>query len=39
VWFADWLIETALRLEQPLEPLDDELEQLAHAAARRAAGV
>ena len=39
VWFADWLIEAALRLEEPLAPLDDELEQLAHAAARRAAGV
>jgi lipid II isoglutaminyl synthase (glutamine-hydrolysing) len=39
VWFADWLIEAALGLEQPLEPLDDELEQLAHAAARTAAGI
>ncbi len=39
VWFADWLIETALGLEQPLEPLDDELEQLAHAAACHAAGI
>jgi CobQ-like glutamine amidotransferase family enzyme len=39
VWFADWLIETALGLEQPLAPLDDEFEQLAHAAAVRAAGI
>jgi CobQ-like glutamine amidotransferase family enzyme len=39
VWFADWLIETALGLEQPLSSLDDEFEQLAHAAAMRAAGI
>jgi CobQ-like glutamine amidotransferase family enzyme len=38
-WFADWLITTALGLEQPLGPLDDTLEDAAHAAARRAAGV
>jgi hypothetical protein len=38
-WFADWLIETALHGEPPLEPLDDELELAAHADARRAAGV
>jgi CobQ-like glutamine amidotransferase family enzyme len=38
-WFADWLIETALDRERPLEPLDDELELAAHADARRAAGV
>jgi lipid II isoglutaminyl synthase (glutamine-hydrolysing) len=38
-WFADWLIDTALALEQPLEPLDDGLEAAAHADARRAAGV
>jgi CobQ-like glutamine amidotransferase family enzyme len=38
-WFADWLIATALRLEQPLAPLDDELEDAAHADARRVAGV
>jgi CobQ-like glutamine amidotransferase family enzyme len=38
-WFADWLIETALRRERELEPLDDELEAAAHADARRAAGV
>jgi lipid II isoglutaminyl synthase (glutamine-hydrolysing) len=36
-WFADWLIETALG--RPLAPLDDALEDAAHAAARRAAGV
>ncbi|HEY2161272.1 MAG TPA: glutamine amidotransferase [Solirubrobacteraceae bacterium] len=38
-WFADWLIETALGLPEPLSPLDDELERAAHADARRAAGV
>jgi lipid II isoglutaminyl synthase (glutamine-hydrolysing) len=38
-WFADWLIETALRLGEPLEPLDDRLEADAHEDARRAAGV
>jgi lipid II isoglutaminyl synthase (glutamine-hydrolysing) len=38
-WFADWLIWTALRLADPLEPLHDELETAAHADARRAAGV
>ena len=39
VWFADWLIETALGIEEPLAPLDDELERRAHAEARRAAGL
>ncbi len=39
VWFADWLIATALHAPEPLAPLDDELEQRAHAEARRAAGV
>jgi CobQ-like glutamine amidotransferase family enzyme len=38
-WFADWLIAAALGLEEPLTPLDDRLEDAAHAAARRAAGV
>ncbi|HEY2259510.1 MAG TPA: glutamine amidotransferase [Solirubrobacteraceae bacterium] len=38
-WFADWLIATAVGLEDPLVPLDDELEDAAHAEARRAAGV
>jgi CobQ-like glutamine amidotransferase family enzyme len=38
-WFADWLIAAALRLPQPLAPLDDTLEAAAHADARRAAGV
>jgi CobQ-like glutamine amidotransferase family enzyme len=38
-WFADWLIEAALGLREPLEPLDDRLEADAHADARRAAGV
>ena len=37
-WFADWLIRRALRLEE-LAPLDDTLEDAAHAEARRAAGV
>ncbi len=39
VWFADWLIAAALGLSSQLEPLEDELEQRAHAEARRAAGV
>jgi CobQ-like glutamine amidotransferase family enzyme len=39
VWFADWLIATALGSSEALEPLDDELEQRAHAEARHAAGV
>lgn len=38
-WFADWLIETALGLAEPLAELDDSLEDAAHAEARRAAGV
>jgi lipid II isoglutaminyl synthase (glutamine-hydrolysing) len=38
-WFADWLIQTALGLQEPLERLDDALEAGAHADARRAAGV
>lgn len=38
-WFADWLIQTALGLGEPLQPLDDRLEADAHADARRAAGV
>ncbi|MEA2319847.1 MAG: hypothetical protein QOD44_4036 [Solirubrobacteraceae bacterium] len=38
-WFADWLIATALRLDAPLEPLDDDLENAAHESARRAAGL
>ena len=37
VWLADRLIELALDVE--LEPLDDRLEDAAHASARRAAGV
>jgi CobQ-like glutamine amidotransferase family enzyme len=38
IWLADHLIELALGIE--LEPLDDdELEDAAHASARRAAGV
>jgi CobQ-like glutamine amidotransferase family enzyme len=37
-WFADWLIGAALGLDE-LAPLDDALEDAAHAAARRAAGV
>jgi lipid II isoglutaminyl synthase (glutamine-hydrolysing) len=39
-WLADWLIATALGLAPgSLAPLDDALEDAAHAAARRAAGV
>jgi lipid II isoglutaminyl synthase (glutamine-hydrolysing) len=38
-WFADWLIATALGLDEPLAPLDDALERAAHESARRAAGV
>jgi hypothetical protein len=37
-WFADWLIRRALGLDR-LEPLDDRIEDAAHAEARRAAGV
>ena len=37
VWLADRLVELALGAE--LAPLDDELEEAAHASARRAAGV
>jgi CobQ-like glutamine amidotransferase family enzyme len=36
-WFADWLIGRATGADPA--PLDDELEQAAHAEARRAAGV
>jgi len=39
VWFADWLIQTALDRHEPLEPLEDRLEAGAHAEARHAAGV
>jgi CobQ-like glutamine amidotransferase family enzyme len=38
-WFADWLIATALEIDGPLEALNDELEEAAHAEARRAAGL
>ena len=38
-WFADWLIATAIGADTQLEPLDDELEQLAHEDACKAAGV
>jgi CobQ-like glutamine amidotransferase family enzyme len=37
VWLADRLIEIALQIE--LEPLDDAMEDAAHASAKRAAGV
>ncbi len=40
VWFADWLIATALGIDvAELAPLDDTLEEQAHRGARRAAGV
>jgi CobQ-like glutamine amidotransferase family enzyme len=39
-WFADWLTATALGIAPAnLAPLDDVLEDAAHAAARRAAGL
>jgi CobQ-like glutamine amidotransferase family enzyme len=39
-WFCDWLIATALGLDDgELASLDDELELAAHQAARHAAGV
>jgi CobQ-like glutamine amidotransferase family enzyme len=38
IWFADWLIATALGIES-LAELDDALETAAHGSARRAAGV
>ncbi len=39
-WFSDWLTATALgRDPSEMAPLDDALEDAAHAAARRAAGV
>jgi hypothetical protein len=38
-WFADWLIATALGLDEALAPLEDRLEDAAHAAARHAAGI
>jgi CobQ-like glutamine amidotransferase family enzyme len=37
-WFADHLTQLALGSDVELEPLDDELEDLAHASAVRAAG-
>jgi lipid II isoglutaminyl synthase (glutamine-hydrolysing) len=37
-WFADWLIATTTG-QADLTPLEDDLEDAAHAAARRAAGV
>jgi lipid II isoglutaminyl synthase (glutamine-hydrolysing) len=40
VWFADWLIATALGIDAAeLAPLDDALEARAHRGARRAAGI
>ena len=39
-WFADWLVAAALDLApEELPPLDDALEDAAHADARRAAGL
>ncbi len=37
-WFADWLIRRGTGLDE-LEPLDDALEDAAHASARRAARI
>jgi CobQ-like glutamine amidotransferase family enzyme len=40
VWFADWLIATALGIGvEELAPLDDSFEEEAHRSARRAAGI
>jgi CobQ-like glutamine amidotransferase family enzyme len=39
-WFADWLIATALGIDETkMASLDDALEEQAHRGARRAAGV
>jgi len=38
-WFADWLVQRALGLDAPLDPLDDALEDAAHAGALEAAGL
>lgn len=38
-WFADWLVQRALGLDAPLAPLDDALEDAAHAGALAAAGL
>jgi hypothetical protein len=39
-WFADWLLATALGVTPAdLAPLDDRLEDAAHASARHAAGI
>ncbi len=38
-WFADWLITAGLQEPTALSPLDDELEDLAHADALKAAGL
>ncbi len=40
MWFADWLVATALGVGvETLTPLDDTLERAAHAGARRVAGL
>jgi CobQ-like glutamine amidotransferase family enzyme len=40
VWFADWLIARALRLDlRELRPREDAIEAATHASARRAAGI
>ncbi len=40
VWFADWLIATALGIDpRELAPLEDEIEGRTHAGALRAAGL
>ena len=38
-WFADWLVAPRAGRRRQLAPLDDALEDAAHAEARRAAGV
>ena len=37
-WFADWLIRDGAGRRRASHPLDDALEDAAHAEARRAAG-
>lgn len=38
-WFADWLIARGAGIDEPLQPLDDTLEDAAHRSARKAAGL
>ena len=38
-WLADWLVQRALGLDEPLAPLDDALEEATHRSACAAAGL